>query len=132
MQVYSEVFDVVPNDLDELNHVNNIRYVEWIQEISKKHWNKVATEEMRTTMIWVVRNHNISYYKSALLGNTIQINTFIENNKGPISTRIVEIMNKNNGELLVKGVTEWCLLDAKTFRPKRVPKEVDALFQVKH
>lgn len=38
MKTYSEAFDVVPNDLDDLNHVNNIRYVEWIQEISKRHW----------------------------------------------------------------------------------------------
>ena len=131
MQVYSEVFDVTDDDLDELNHVNNIRYVEWLQEISKKHWNKVATEDMQNTMVWVVRNHHISYHKSALLGHTIQINTYIESNKGPISTRVVEIKNRDTGELLVKGVTEWCLLDAKTFRPKRVPEEINNLFQVK-
>ena len=43
MKTYSEAFDVVPNDLDDLNHVNNIRYVEWIQEISKRHWNLYAS-----------------------------------------------------------------------------------------
>ena len=47
MKTYSEAFDVVPNDLDDLNHVNNIRYVEWIQEISKRHWNHVTTEAIQ-------------------------------------------------------------------------------------
>ncbi|MBO0329658.1 acyl-CoA thioesterase [[Muricauda] lutisoli] len=128
MKTYTESFDVIPNDLDDLNHVNNIRYVEWIQDISKKHWTHVTTEEIQNSMIWVVRNHNITYHKSAVLGNTILINTFIASNKGPISTRVVEIKNKETDELLVKAVTEWCLLDAKTFRPKRVPKEIEALF----
>ncbi|MHA7831501.1 MAG: acyl-CoA thioesterase [Flagellimonas sp.] len=128
MKNYSEVFDVVPNDLDDLNHVNNIRYVEWIQDISKKHWAQVTSREIQESMIWVVRNHNITYHKSAVLGNTINISTYIKSNNGPISTRIVEIKNNNTDELLVKAVTEWCLLDSKTFRPKRVPKEIQALF----
>ncbi|MFT0715438.1 acyl-CoA thioesterase [Flagellimonas lutimaris] len=128
MKTYSEVFDVVPNDLDDLNHVNNIRYVEWIQDISKKHWSAVTTGDVQKSMIWVVRNHNITYHKSAVLGNTIAISTYIKSNKGPISTRVVEIKNKKTDELLVKSVTEWCLLDAKTFRPKRVPAEIQDLF----
>jgi len=128
MKIYSEVFDVIPNDLDDLNHVNNIRYVEWIQDISKKHWTQVAPEDIQQSMIWVVRNHNITYHKSAVLGNTINISTYIRSNNGPISTRIVEIKNNNTDELLVKAITEWCLLDSKTFRPKRVPKEIQALF----
>lgn len=128
MKTYSEAFDVVPNDLDDLNHVNNIRYVEWIQEISKRHWNHVTTKAIQQSLIWVVRNHNITYHKSAVLGNTVLINTYIAKNQGPISTRVVEIKNKETDELLVKAVTEWCLLDAQTFRPKRVPEEIQALF----
>ncbi|MHA7865605.1 acyl-CoA thioesterase [Flagellimonas marinaquae] len=128
MKTYSEVFDVVPSDLDDLNHVNNIRYVEWIQDISKKHWTHVTDGIIQKSLIWVVRNHNITYHKSALLGDTILINTYIESNQGPISIRVVEIKNKKTDELLVKAVTEWCLLDAKTFRPKRVPEEIQSLF----
>jgi acyl-CoA thioester hydrolase len=128
MKSYSEVFDVVPNDLDELNHVNNIRYVEWIQDISKKHWIHVTSEDIQKSMIWVVRSHNITYHKSAVLGDIIQTSTYIESNKGPISTRIVEIRNKATHELFVRAVTDWCLLDAKTLRPKRVPEEIKHLF----
>ena len=128
MKSYSEIFDVVPDDLDDLNHVNNIRYVEWIQDISKKHWTHVTSKDIQKSMIWVVRNHNITYHKSAVLGHTILMNTYIKSNKGPISIRIVEIKNKATDELLVKAVTEWYLLDSKTFRPKRVPEEIEALF----
>lgn len=129
MQTFSQVFDVAKDDLDDLNHVNNIRYIEWIQDISKKHWQQVTTETIQKELIWVVRNHHISYLKSAVLGDTILMNTYIAGNKGPISTRIVEIENKNTGELLVKATTEWCLLDAKTFRPKRVPESIQEMFR---
>lgn len=128
MQNYTETFDVQLKDLDDLNHVNNVRYVEWIQEISKNHWEKVTSQEVRNEMVWVVKNHNISYHKSAVLGDTIQMNTYIKDNTGPISTRVVEIKNNKTGQLLVNAHTEWCLLDAKTFRPKRVPDAVKNLF----
>lgn len=129
METYTETFEVQLQDLDDLNHVNNVRYVEWIQEISKNHWQEVTTEEIRKEMVWVVRNHNISYHKSAVLGDTIQMITYIKSNKGPISTRIVEIKDHKTGQLLVNAHTEWCLLDAKTFRPKRVPESVQKLFE---
>ncbi len=129
MQTYTETFEVRLQDLDDLNHVNNVRYVEWIQEISKNHWREVTTEEIRKEMVWVVTNHNISYHKSAVLGDTIQMNTYIKSNKGPISTRVVEIKDGKTGQVLVNAHTEWCLLDAKTFRPKRVPESVQKLFE---
>ncbi|WP_036385369.1 thioesterase family protein [Muricauda sp. MAR_2010_75] len=129
MQTHTETFEVRLQDLDDLNHVNNVRYVEWIQEISKNHWQELTTEEIRKEMVWVVKNHNISYHKSAVLGDTIQMNTYIKSNKGPISTRVVEIKDNKTGQLLVNAHTEWCLLDAKTFRPKRVPESVQKLFE---
>ncbi|WP_418498730.1 acyl-CoA thioesterase [Flagellimonas sp.] len=129
MHTFTEIFDVAVDDLDDLNHVNNIRYVEWIQDISKKHWEQVTDADIRKEMIWVVRNHNISYLKSAVLGDTVEVTTHIEASKGPLSIRAVEIKNHKTGELMVKSTTEWCLLDAKTFRPKRVPESVQELFK---
>ncbi|MGX1929086.1 acyl-CoA thioesterase [Flagellimonas sp. 2504JD4-2] len=128
MHSYTEVFEVASEDLDELDHVNNIRYVEWIQGASKKHWFKATDIATRKDLVWVVKNHNITYLKSARLGDSIQIHTYIKETKGPISKRVVEIKNNKTGALLVKGITEWCLLDATTFKPKRVPKAVQDLF----
>lgn len=128
MQHYKETFKVVLEDLDDLNHVNNIRYIEWILEISKKHWLKVVDETTRNEMVWVVKNHNINYSKSAILDDPIEVTTYIKSTRGPLSLRVVEIRNNKTGQLLVNASTEWCLLDAKTFRPKRVPESIQNLF----
>ncbi|PWL38664.1 thioesterase [Flagellimonas aquimarina] len=129
MQHYKETFKVVEEDLDDLNHVNNIRYIEWVQEISKNHWLKVVDEATRNEMVWVVKNHNITYAKPAKLDDPIVVNTHIKSTRGPLSTRVVEIRNNKTEQLLVNAITEWCLLDAKTFRPKRVPESVQNLFK---
>jgi len=128
MQVFTESFDVVLDDLDELDHVNNIRYVQWIQEISKKHWEKVVGRERGKKFIWVVRNHNITYHRSAVLGDRIQLTTNVEQFRGAISDRVVEIKNAGTGELLVSARTQWCLLEAKRLRPIRIPEMIANLF----
>ena len=128
MQLYRENREVVQADLDELNHVNNVRYIQWIQDISKNHWYAATTEAMRKELIWVVKNHNVTYHHPALLGDLLEIETYIQENKGPISVRNVRIKNNKTNQLLVSANTEWCLLDATSFKPKRVPEFVKELF----
>ncbi|MEM9076608.1 MAG: acyl-ACP thioesterase domain-containing protein [Bacteroidota bacterium] len=129
MQFYEKTLTVQQQDLDELNHVNNIRYIDWVQQISKEHWEKVTSPQVRSELIWVVRKHEVNYFKSAVLDNVLILKTHIAENKGPISTRIVEILDNKTNALLVKASTDWCLLDASTFRPKRVPEHIATLFQ---
>jgi acyl-CoA thioester hydrolase len=129
MQVYSESRRVRSADLDEMLHVNNIRYIVWIQEISKAHWLSRADAKLQALGVWVVREHKITYYKSAKLNDDLLLTTWVLEMKGPISTRIVEIKNNKTGDLLVKAVTDWCFLDPNTLRPKRIPEKVEKRFQ---
>lgn len=131
MRRYDWIFEVTAEDLDDLHHVNNVRYVEWIQDISKKHWLSVVGDEVANTMVWVVKKHTIDYKSAAKLGDKINICTYISKTAGPISTRVVEITNNKTGQPVVKAYTEWCLLDASTFRPKRVPENIQKLFDHK-
>lgn len=129
MKVYRESRKVGPADLDEMLHVNNIRYIVWIQEISRAHWLAKADDALRALGVWVVREHKITYYKSAQLNDHLLLTTRVEEIKGPISTRIVEIKNNKTGDLLVKAMTDWCFLDPDTLRPKRIPEKVEKLFR---
>jgi len=128
MCVYRKTLQVRQNDLDTLQHVNNVRYVEWIQQISKEHWESKVDQRKLDQMIWVVRNHNITYYESAKLNDSIEISTQVKDWKGPISIRKVEMKNNKTGKLLVMATTEWCALHPKTFKPIRVSSEIQQLF----
>ena len=50
MKVLEKEIIVSKNDLDELNHVNNIKYVNWILEIAKIHWRSLVSDETLGTI----------------------------------------------------------------------------------
>ncbi|MRH99785.1 acyl-CoA thioesterase [Kriegella sp. EG-1] len=128
MQFYEKTIIVGEKDLDELDHVNNVRYVQWIQDISKEHWRARATKEILESVVWVVMNHNISYKSAAILNDTILVRTYIEKSRGAISIRIVEMYNAKTKTLLVRSSTEWCLLNAKSFKPTRISQDIKEIF----
>lgn len=128
MSIYRKTIQVKQDDLDELEHVNNVRYLKWVQEISKEHWEITVEKEVLNQIIWVVRNHNITYYEGALLNDTIEITTQVIQWKGPISVRQVKMKNNKNGSILVKAITEWCAIHPKTLKPIRVPADIQMLF----
>lgn len=128
MEVFTKTIVVTQDDLDELQHVNNVRYVHWIQEIAREHWLNVAPPDLIRSAVWVVRRHEIDYKAPALLGETIRVRTFIADTKGPLSTRVVEMFHQHNNKPVLRSRTTWCLLDAVTLRPVRISDIISALF----
>ena len=128
MESFQKHIVVAKEDLDDLDHVNNVRYVQWIQDISKEHWQTVAPDKMKAGILWVVKNHNIDYVSSAVLDDEILIRTYIAETKGAISVRCVEMYNDKTNQLLVRSLTEWCLLNALTLKPIRISEEIKMVF----
>ena len=115
---------VEPSDLDALQHMNNVRYLEWVQDISRDHWKSLRIENESTKYLWVVRSHDITYFASALLGDTLEVETFVREMKGPISTRIVRFRKSGSDSLLAECKTEWVLLGRRSMRPMRIPADI--------
>lgn len=113
---------VVAKEIDELNHVNNVVYIQWIQEVASLHWFDLIKENPQENCIWVVARHEIDYIKSAVLGDVITLKTWVGETEGVKSIRYVEILK--NDILITKAKTIWCLLDTKTKRAKRISESV--------
>ncbi|MFS4418458.1 acyl-CoA thioesterase [Maribacter sp. 2307ULW6-5] len=128
MKTYSKELIVAQDDLDELEHVNNVRYVQWIQDISKEHWLRCAPPALRENTHWVVMTHHIQYKAAAVLGDPLRLVTHIEKSRGAISVRVVHIHHAKTNTLFVRSSTEWVLLNADTQKPIRIPKEVQEIF----
>ena len=127
---YQHSFEVHPNDIDTLNHVNNLVYLQWALKISGMHWESLVTKEINEKYVWVVLRHEIDYLNQAFLNDIITVYTWIDESEGVKSTRIVHIYCKD--KLLTKSITTWCLLDAKTLKPKRVGRDILELFTKKN
>ncbi|MEO0528284.1 MAG: thioesterase family protein, partial [Bacteroidota bacterium] len=109
---------------DELRHVNNVRYVQWVQDVAKEHWKSLVSMEMQQQVVWVLLRHHIHYKNAAILDDAITIKTHVAHSRGAKSTRIVEMFNTHTQKPLIHSETEWCLLDAVTKRPIRIPEEI--------
>ncbi|WP_196886713.1 acyl-CoA thioesterase [Aureivirga sp. CE67] len=112
-------------DLDDLNHVNNVRYVKWMQDVAIAHWDYlVAINNFKSEYIWVVMNHSIDYKRAAFLGDEISLETHIEGFDKFTCYRIIEIKNAKTGKLITKSKSKWCLIDPETHRPMMIPSEI--------
>ena len=119
------------SDADELGHVNNVVYLRWVQDVAASHWNKIASPELKNQCSWVVLRHEIDYMQAAMPGNLIIGKTFIENYEGVKSLRLVHLYRENNNQLLCKARTTWCMIDPKSYKPKRIGDEIKQLLPAK-
>lgn len=129
MSVFETNYTVVTSNIDELNHVNNVVYLQWIQDIANLHWNELKQGVDTAAYVWVVIRHEIDYLNQALLGDTLLAKTWVGKTAGVKSIRHVEFYRNN--KLLVKAQTTFCLLHAKSFKPMRITDEILAMLAPK-
>jgi acyl-CoA thioester hydrolase len=129
--VYTKIIQITENSIDENGHVNNVAYVQWMQDIAVEHYSSIGgVEAQGPDSTWVVREHKIEYLLPAFEGEQIEIRTWVENIRRVRSLRKYEFTRKTDGKTLVKGETDWVFVDVKTGSPRAVPAEVTNVFQV--
>lgn len=104
--------------LDELNHVNNITYLKWVQDASEVHWDLLADDTIKSQVLWMVLRHEIDYKGQAFLHDDIKVITWVGESAGVKSIRYVNFYKQD--KIVASCKTTWCLLDKSTLKPKRI------------
>ncbi len=126
---FTRTFRAEPQHIDELGHVNNTVWVQWIQDMATAHWDAVARAEDRAAFFWVVVRHEIDYRGNVSAGESVHAETWIEGPaQGAKSVRRVEFTDVG-GKRLVSAATTWAMIDRASGRLARVRPEVLAAFQ---
>lgn len=128
LKIFEQNIVVSNQHLDDLSHVNNVVYVQWVQDVAKSHWEQDAPNEIQMKYIWMVLRHEIDYIGQSNSGDVLIAKTWVAWSEGVKSERHVEILNQKTEKILVKAKTLWCLLDAKTRRPSRIGNEITDVF----
>ncbi len=125
-KIYRHTF-VVPKDAEDANgHVNNVVYVQWMQDVAIMHSSAVGgSEAMRASgCTWVVRSHKVEYLSPAYAGDCIEASTWVANVQRARSLRQYRFVRTSDAKLLAQGETEWVFVNAQTGRPTAIPENV--------
>lgn len=133
VRIFTRVIPVAEPDIDVQGHVNNLRYLAWMQDVATAHSAAVGWPLERYVAEksgWVVRSHTITYKRPAFLGETIVAATWIAGFSPRSSPRKYLFWRPADKAVLAEAQTEWVFVDLTTGRPMKVPQELREAFTI--
>lgn len=117
---------IVPEDIDFMGHVNNARYLGWVQDAVLAHWEKLAPPQAVAERLWVALKHEITYRRPAFLEDDVIARTVLEKVQG--ARAFYSTVISRGEEVLAEVSSSWCCVDAATLRPARIGEEIARFF----
>ena len=131
--VYEHHHTVRIDEIDDLDHANNLSYLQWMISAALAHsaaqgWPVSRYKEMGQG--WVVRAHTIKYLQSTMLDDVVVVRTWVADFKRFSSLRRYKIVREHDRALLATASTEWAFVDFTSHALARVPQEVIESFVI--
>ena len=123
----SAIFDlaltVSAEHIDQLGHVNNVVYVQWMQDVATAHIEQLGLGiqhylELKHAMVAV--EHQVQYRKAAFQGEQIILRTWLSRIDALYSVRQYVFYRPQDQSILFTGSTKWACVEIATGRPKRM------------
>lgn len=124
---------VADQDIDIQERVNNVCYVQWMQDVAVAHsaaqgWS--VERYVSRNEGWVVRRHAITYKRPAVLGDVITVATWIAELASRQCTRRYLFWRATDQTVLAEAETLWVYIDTRSGHPIRVVDELREAFAV--
>ncbi len=125
---FTLTFTAGPEHIDFNGHVNNMVWLQWVQDIATAHWEAVAPAEHQSRYVWFVTRHEIDYRGNIAEGEEVTGRTFIPD--PPQGARFLRCVDFTNaaGKPIVKVRSIWAMIDRETGRPQRITPEISGPF----
>lgn len=130
---------VTPADIDTNDHVNNVVYLRWVQDVAVAHWFALVEahswQKLSQDVIWVVRKHEIEYLRPAFAGERLVSRTWVGEARAATFERHTRILRPpapgadGEPEVLAKARSVWVVVDAASGRPRRIDARLRAMLQ---
>jgi len=130
--IFRTRFQVSAQAIDENGHVNNVNYVQWMQDLAVSHYQLMGGVEPTQALgaTWVVRSHHVVYQSSAFEGDLIEASTWVVNMRKVRSLRRYQFTRVADGKVLVTGETDWVFVDIQSGRLLAIPANIAGLFSL--
>ena len=117
---------VLSSDIDFMGHVNNARYLAWVQDAVLMHWRKLAPADAVASRGWVALKHEITYRRPAFIDDEVIARTVLESVNG--ARAFYHTVIARGEEVLAEVQSSWCCIDRETLRPARIGEEIRRFF----
>ncbi|PLY06829.1 MAG: acyl-CoA thioesterase [Desulfuromonas sp.] len=132
-KIFSYSFTIPAEAIDENGHVNNVAYVQWMQDVATMHSDAQGCTRERYHQLgssWFVRSHHVEYLRPAFAGDVIEVKTWVSNMKRTRSLRRYRFANLTSGEVLARAETDWVYVNAENGRMRSIDAEVAGAFEL--
>ena len=117
--------EVAWEDVDPAQHVNNAKYFTYMEESGIQ-----AVSQFGLSMHSfleqgygsVARRTRIEYKQPAVLGDTLEITTYLSDARAVRATRHFMIRRQSDQQLIAQAYILWVFIDLQTGKPVRMPE----------
>lgn len=116
--------------LDGYNHVNNARYLEFLEEARWQHFDNISKDAYKTLKwAFVIVNININYKYPATFGDVLRIETTIDKIGGKSMTFQQEVFLNETETSVCDAKVTFVILDTATGKPMTIEGDLLQLLQ---
>lgn len=117
--------------LDSYQHVNNARYLEFLEEARWRYFDHIDTDSFnKMNIAFFIVNININYRLPATLGDVIEIKTTTDTIGNTSMTVKQEIFIEGTNTVVVDAKITFVIIDQQTKKPIQINQELRDLLSL--
>ena len=119
--------EVAWEDVDPAQHVNNAKYFTYLEESGIQAVSQFGVSMhsfLKDGYGTVARRTRIEYKQPAVLGDTLEITTYLSNPRPVRATRHFIIRRQADQQLVAQAYILWAFIDLQTGKPVRMPESL--------
>ena len=118
--------DVTTAHIDLMQHVNNVHYLQWLENVAWSHSDSLGMRQEDYTRLghgMVVKRHELDYVAPALLGDRVLLGTWIVGLDRLSTHRRYQFVREADGATLFRGATHFVCVEIASGRVRRMIPE---------
>ena len=122
-QLFEQIIQVQDEHLDLLGHVNNVTYVQWMQDVALAHTTALGLgldDFIAMNHAMVASEHHVKYRKACVQGDELIIRTWLGELTAFSSIRHYLIYRPKDRSVVFQANTLWVCVEISTGKLKRL------------
>lgn len=133
-QAFQLAVTVKADEIDALNHANNVSYLHWLEDAAWAHSVALGIDMdvfRALDRAMVAKRHTLDYIAPCFEGEALIVATWISSNDQRLSMeRCYQVVRVSDGMTVLRGSTLWVCVALSSGKPKRMPPEFKSAYQL--